>query len=133
RKMSGEITFCTWTENIDPEGAYSDEVEVCGLRWKLLLVKKDSSEYLEVYLLPRIFDAGPWSFDVSAEITIIGLDEDWTRTCKDSLSSSHKRCGFDKFISWADFNDEKKGYIVNNYANDFEIVAQFHLSNVVGI
>ncbi|GMR34792.1 hypothetical protein PMAYCL1PPCAC_04987, partial [Pristionchus mayeri] len=83
-------------------GVYSSEVEVCGLLWKLLLVKRSSSPYLEVYLLSRTYDPGPWSIDVSAEFRLILTDEyrHLQREIKETFCHRHTRWGIPEFIPW---------------------------------
>ncbi|GMR38441.1 hypothetical protein PMAYCL1PPCAC_08639, partial [Pristionchus mayeri] len=85
-------------------GVYTSEVEVGGLMWKMLVMKKISSSYLDVYLLCRTYDASPWSVDVSAEFTFImpGEDRHVERELKETFCHRHTRWGFAEFTPWED-------------------------------
>ncbi|GMR55523.1 hypothetical protein PMAYCL1PPCAC_25718, partial [Pristionchus mayeri] len=130
---SGFISFCNPVFSITPSGIYSEEVEVQGMRWKLLLRKKSESSNLEVYLVHRTCESGPWSVDVSAQFRLIGTSGEWhrEREFNETFHNGRSRCGFSEFMLWSDLISKNKEFI--NAVESLTIEVRFTLSNVIGI
>ncbi|GMR55511.1 hypothetical protein PMAYCL1PPCAC_25706, partial [Pristionchus mayeri] len=130
---SGFISFSNPVSSITPSGIYGEEVDVQGIRWKLLLRKKSASSHLEAYLIHRTCDAGPWSVDVTAQFRLIGSSEEWSREMElnETFRNGRSRSGFSEFMPWSDIISVNKGFINSDISLTIEV--QFTLSNIVGI
>ncbi|GMR55098.1 hypothetical protein PMAYCL1PPCAC_25294, partial [Pristionchus mayeri] len=129
---SGVIRFNEYANRIVERGFFSDEIEVLGSRWTLL-VKKSASSHLGVYLVHRTYETRPWSIDVAAQFNLIGTGEEGNREfeLKNTFHNGHTRAGFDEMIKWNDLVDKEKGFV--NERCHIVIEAWITLSNIVGI
>ncbi|GMR44531.1 hypothetical protein PMAYCL1PPCAC_14726, partial [Pristionchus mayeri] len=111
-------------------GRVSPAVEVKGIPLKLMTYKKNTSEFLEVFLYYGNNDSHIWSFDVAAQLSLVNADEknnslniEFNTTFNCEIPS----WGFE-FISWEDLINKKKGFIKNN---KITLEARFTLSKII--
>ncbi|GMR55020.1 hypothetical protein PMAYCL1PPCAC_25215 [Pristionchus mayeri] len=115
---SGFIRFNGYSGTIREKGQFSDEVEVLGSRWKLL-VKKSESSKMEIFIVRRTFDTRFWSVEVSAKFKLLGQGKDGDREfkMKERFHKGKTRAGVEFDPKWY---------------SDIIIEARFTLSNAIG-
>lgn len=107
---------------LEDEQCYSPEVIVRGIKWRFLVKKMD--DYLAVFLSSDSLDLHKnWSYKVDATFRLLSFDEN---VGEKSLVISHRfnyrefDWGFNHFLSWSEFTDKRKRYVVQDTAN-FEL------------
>lgn len=106
-------------KNVNQLGsAYSNELIVRGIRWKVRTIKSD--EYLGVFLFANGDDMGIdvyWNASATFHLISPTTNQTVSRSfSKISFDWTKLSYGFSKFIKWIDFMDPNKKLIVNNHA-----------------
>ncbi|GMR35408.1 hypothetical protein PMAYCL1PPCAC_05603, partial [Pristionchus mayeri] len=128
----GCIRFGGEVRMILKRGIFANDTEVVGPLWWSLMVKKNASSHLGVYLVHRTYETRPWSVNVSAQFKLVGAGDEGNRECelKTTFHNGCTRAGINEFIPWDDLVDKNKGYLNKDR---IVIEVRFTPSNVVGI
>lgn len=96
---------------------YSNEQVVQGIKWRVRLMKQDDN--LSVYLYANEKDIADSSWKVGCKFQLIsaGKEQPELKQFTDITFSKDKLSwGFETFMKWTEFIDEKKEHVVNDTA-----------------